>query len=91
VPQLDASLLNLTDVNEWRASIAGGRGELKSNGGEMSQCFLSKEETIEIPFLWALYFFVGTLMADALPQGFKERVQRRGIVVGDWAPQREIL
>ncbi|GLJ19508.1 hypothetical protein SUGI_0352260 [Cryptomeria japonica] len=60
-----------------------------------SQCFLSMEQIAEValgleaswqPFLWALHgdsFWV--------PEGFVERVGKRGAVVRGWFSQREIL
>ncbi|GMI69610.1 hypothetical protein like AT2G22590 [Hibiscus trionum] len=66
-----------------------------------SECKLSKEQVHELayglelsrlPFLWALRkpdWAVSEL--DALPSGFRERTQGRGVVFFGWAPQLEIL
>ncbi|KAL4376425.1 hypothetical protein GQ457_02G000870 [Hibiscus cannabinus] len=66
-----------------------------------SECKLSKEQVHEIahgvelsglPFLWALRKpDWADSELDALPCGFKERTQGRGVVFFGWAPQLEIL
>lgn len=65
-----------------------------------SQCFMSKEQIHEValgleasgqPFLWALRCPDENEVGVWLPQGFQERIGKRGLVVGDWVPQREIL
>ncbi|CAK9142539.1 unnamed protein product [Ilex paraguariensis] len=67
-----------------------------------SECFLSKEEMEEIAnglelsnvnFIWVIRFPLAdeTMVEDALPKGFLERVGDRGIVIKGWAPQAKIL
>lgn len=65
-----------------------------------SQVFMSKEQIHEValgleasgqPFLWALRCPAKNQVGVWLPQGFQERIGKRGLVVGDWVPQREIL
>ncbi|CAK9142544.1 unnamed protein product [Ilex paraguariensis] len=67
-----------------------------------SECFLSKEEMEEIAnglelsnvnFIWVVRFPLGdeTMVEDALPKGFLERVGDTGIVIKGWAPQEKIL
>ncbi|KAL5836613.1 hypothetical protein ACOSQ3_013782 [Xanthoceras sorbifolium] len=67
-----------------------------------SEYFLSEEEMKEIAdglelskvdFIWVVRFHGGsnvTSIHEALPQGFLERTNGRGIIV-DWAPQAKIL
>ncbi|CAN0916688.1 Flavanone 7-O-glucoside 2''-O-beta-L-rhamnosyltransferase [Linum grandiflorum] len=72
-----------------------------------SEYFPSKEEMEEIAkglerneglrFIWVVRFSPDdhrekkTLLQEALPEGFLERVEGRGLVVEGWAPQAEIL
>ncbi|GJX32463.1 beta-D-glucosyl crocetin beta-1,6-glucosyltransferase-like protein [Tanacetum coccineum] len=70
-----------------------------------SEYFLSEPDLNEIAyglessnanFIWVLRFPRGHLegnltVEQALPQGFFERVQNRGLVVEGWAPQAKIL
>uniref|UniRef100_A0A0C9RQG6 TSA: Wollemia nobilis Ref_Wollemi_Transcript_2171_1649 transcribed RNA sequence n=1 Tax=Wollemia nobilis TaxID=56998 RepID=A0A0C9RQG6_9CONI len=68
-----------------------------------SNFFMSREDMGEIalglegsmlPFLWALrlpHGRDGCRVTDLLPPGFEERIRGRGLVVGEWAPQVEIL
>ncbi|GLJ12730.1 hypothetical protein SUGI_0196660 [Cryptomeria japonica] len=65
-----------------------------------SHSFLSSDQVKEIAlglessclsFLWALRLPHGRAMKDVLPEGFKDRVEGRGFVTGDWVAQREIL
>lgn len=64
------------------------------------QVFMSKEKTHEValglqasgqPFLWALHCHDKKNLGVWLPQGFQNCVGKRGLVVGDWVPQRQIL
>ncbi|KAH7571264.1 hypothetical protein JRO89_XS04G0010900 [Xanthoceras sorbifolium] len=67
-----------------------------------SEYFLSEEEMKEIAdglelsnvdFIWVVRFHGGskvTSILEALPQGFLERTNGRGLIV-DWAPQAKIL
>ncbi|KAI4383762.1 hypothetical protein MLD38_009564 [Melastoma candidum] len=70
-----------------------------------TEYFLSKDEREEIAhglewsgvgFIWVVRFHVEerkylASLDDALPKGFQIRVKDRGMVVENWAPQREIL
>ncbi|KAL3505721.1 hypothetical protein ACH5RR_031103 [Cinchona calisaya] len=67
-----------------------------------SEYFLSKEEMEEIArglelsnvnFIWVIRFPLGNKIGieEALPEGFLERVKKRGMVVEGWAPQAKIL
>lgn len=48
-------------------------------------------------FIWVLRdadkgdIFVGDVRRSELPNGYEERIQGRGIIIRDWAPQLEIL
>ncbi|KAL3623746.1 hypothetical protein CASFOL_032562 [Castilleja foliolosa] len=54
-------------------------------------------EKSEHNFIWVLRdadkgdIFTGEIRKPVLPDGFEERVNKRGIIVRDWAPQLEIL
>ncbi|KAA8517143.1 hypothetical protein F0562_017436 [Nyssa sinensis] len=54
-------------------------------------------EQSEQKFIWVLRdadkgdVFAGEVRRAELPKGFEERVERKGMVVRDWAPQLEIL
>ncbi|CAK9157033.1 unnamed protein product [Ilex paraguariensis] len=67
-----------------------------------SEYFLSKEEIKEIAyglelskvsFIWVVRFHGGESIRldEALPEGFQERVGKRGMVLEGWAPQAKIL
>lgn len=68
-----------------------------------SECFLSTEELSEIArglefsnieFIWIIRFHPDdrhTSVDEALPVGFLQRTQNRGLVFENWAPQAEIL
>ncbi|XP_010110161.2 beta-D-glucosyl crocetin beta-1,6-glucosyltransferase [Morus notabilis] len=67
-----------------------------------SEYFLSKDEMREIAyglelsgvsFIWVVRFPVGEKMniEEALPNGFLKRVERKGMIIEKWAPQREVL
>ncbi|XP_010031469.2 UDP-glucosyltransferase 29 [Eucalyptus grandis] len=71
-----------------------------------SECFLSKEEmeemarglelaSEEVGFVWVVRFPGGdgetVSLVEALPEGFLERTEDRGMVVQGWAPQAKIL
>ncbi|XP_075488101.1 mogroside IIIx synthase-like [Primulina tabacum] len=68
-----------------------------------SEYFLSKGQIQEIAkglelcdvnFIWVVKFSVEdelVTLEEALPQGFRERVKGRGMVVNGWAPQAKIL
>ncbi|GLJ19497.1 hypothetical protein SUGI_0352130 [Cryptomeria japonica] len=81
-----------SDVMTWLDKQSMGSVVYVSFG---SQCFLSREEIAEValgleasgqPFLWALHS-----LSSWLPEGFVERLGKRGIVVRGWVPQREVL
>ncbi|KAL2506706.1 UDP-glycosyltransferase 91B1 [Abeliophyllum distichum] len=50
-------------------------------------------ELCDVNFIWVLRFPVGATIGikEALPEGFLERVQERGMIVQGWAPQAKIL
>ncbi|KAK4722781.1 hypothetical protein R3W88_013014 [Solanum pinnatisectum] len=49
-------------------------------------------ELIELPFLVVVKTPEGTnSVEEALPEGFKERVQEKGLILDCWVPQLEIL
>lgn len=63
-----------------------------------TECFLSSEEIREValgleasghPFILVLHFAHGS--STSLPDDFEERIGDRGLVLTDWAPQKEIL
>lgn len=65
-----------------------------------SQIFMSEEQIHEValgleasgqPFLWALRCPDEKQLGVLLPQGFQQRIGKRGLVVGEWVPQRQIL
>jgi len=65
-----------------------------------SQIFMSDDQIREValgleasglPFLWALRCPDENQLGVWLPQGFQERIGKRGLVVRDWVPQKEIL
>lgn len=67
-----------------------------------TEYFLSAEEQEEIAyglerggvnFIWVIWFpeREETRLEDALPNGFLDRIQNRGVVVEKWAPQARIL
>ncbi|XP_060173818.1 UDP-glucosyltransferase 29-like [Lycium barbarum] len=69
-----------------------------------SECVVNKEEIEEIArglelsnvnFIWVVNFPSGGKISsgidEILPEGFKERVKERGMIVTKWAPQAKIL
>ncbi|KAF5959267.1 hypothetical protein HYC85_000476 [Camellia sinensis] len=65
-------------------------------------CFLSKDEIEELAhglefseanFIWVVKFSLGEKIrvSETLPEGFLVRVEERGLIVEDWAPQAKIL
>ncbi|CAK9163237.1 unnamed protein product [Ilex paraguariensis] len=50
-------------------------------------------ELSNVNFIWVVRFPLGdeTMVEDALPKGFRDRVGDRGIVLKGWAPQEKIL
>ncbi|PWA46874.1 beta-D-glucosyl crocetin beta-1,6-glucosyltransferase [Artemisia annua] len=90
------------NVIEWLDTKTPGSTVFISFGSEY---FLSEADLKEIAkglelsnvnFIWVLRFprghWEGILTIEqALPQGFLERVQNRGLVVEGWAPQAKIL
>lgn len=66
-----------------------------------TECFLSSEEIREVamgleasghPFILVLHFARGHADGStSLPEDFGERIGDRGLVLTDWAPQKEIL
>nr|XP_043630443.1 UDP-glucosyltransferase 29-like [Erigeron canadensis] len=88
-------------VIQWLDSKAIGLTVFVSFGSEY---FLSSVDMKEIAyglemsnvnFIWVLRFPKGedskTKASEALPLGFAERVENRGLIVDGWAPQAKIL
>ncbi|CAK9134784.1 unnamed protein product [Ilex paraguariensis] len=87
------------EVIEWLGKKHHSSSVFVSFGSEY---FLSKEEMEEIAhglelsnvnFIWVIRFPLGdeTMVEEALPEGYLERVRDRGIIMKGWAPQAEIL
>ncbi|XP_059650721.1 UDP-glycosyltransferase 76E1-like [Cornus florida] len=75
------------DIKKKRLRWHGG----KEGQGEKELEKGLKEETKQ-PFIWVLRdMFVGETRRAQLPKGFEERVEGKGMVVKDWAPQLQIL
>ncbi|CAL5350447.1 unnamed protein product [Camellia sinensis] len=86
-------------ITEWLNKKDRGSTVFVSFGSEY---FLTKVEMEEmahglelsnVNFIWVVRFPVGqkTRVEEALPKGFLERVEGRGLVIQGWAPQVKIL
>ncbi|KAJ4843763.1 hypothetical protein Tsubulata_034597 [Turnera subulata] len=87
------------EVTEWLDQKEPSSTVFVSFGSEY---FLPKEEREEVAhglelsnanFIWVVRFPVGENMKleDALPDGYLDRVSKRGLVLEGWAPQSRIL
>lgn len=88
-----------SNIMEWLDKKKRGSTVFVSFGSEY---FLTRAEMGEmahglelsgVNFIWVVRFPMGedTRVEDALPKGFLERVEGRGLVVRGWAPQVKIL
>ncbi|CAI9770341.1 unnamed protein product [Fraxinus pennsylvanica] len=88
-----------SDIIEWLDEKDKNSTVFVSFGSEY---FLTREDMLELAyglelsnvnFIWVVRFPKGkkTILEDALPLGFLQRVSERGLVVEGWAPQAKIL
>ncbi|KAJ9543878.1 hypothetical protein OSB04_023585 [Centaurea solstitialis] len=96
-PSKRYKLLNWLDKQAKDSVVYVSFGTMTSLSNEQIQELAIGIEKSEQNFIWVLRdadkgdIFEGEVRRIELPEGFEERVEGRGLVVREWAPQLEIL